>query len=180
MDAISLWQPYASLIAVEAKPFETRHWAPPRRLIGKRIAIHAARKIEGESSLLAWKVAHGRYGDELARKLAASIEGFSRADLLGNFRGVLLPIGCVVCTAVLDAVFQVGERAEGTAVPSASIVARMEGRPYPPCFTVRYDDFGDYRPGRWAWSLVDVRPLTPPIKAIGRQGLFSIELPEGA
>src|SRR5712671_3817606 len=46
MKAISLWQPWASLIACGAKPFETRHWAPPRELIGQSIAIHAAKKID--------------------------------------------------------------------------------------------------------------------------------------
>ena len=30
MKAISLWQPYASLIAAGVKTIETRGWAPPR------------------------------------------------------------------------------------------------------------------------------------------------------
>ncbi len=33
----------------------------------------------------------------------------------------------------------------------------------PECFTVRYDDFGDYAPGRGAWLLRDVKPLNPPV-----------------
>jgi hypothetical protein len=44
MYAISLHQPWASFIAHGLKGFETRSWAPPRWLIGKRIAIHAAKK----------------------------------------------------------------------------------------------------------------------------------------
>ena len=40
--AISLWNPWASLIAIGAKPFETRSWAPPAKCIGQRIAVHAA------------------------------------------------------------------------------------------------------------------------------------------
>jgi hypothetical protein len=40
--ALTLWQPWASLIAIGAKRFETRGRPPPRRLIGQRIAIHAA------------------------------------------------------------------------------------------------------------------------------------------
>ena len=39
---ISLWQPYASLVGFDAKPFETRHWPAPARVIGRTIAIHAA------------------------------------------------------------------------------------------------------------------------------------------
>ena len=42
MQAISLWQPYASLIAAKVKPFETRHWPAQSHRIGQRIAIHAA------------------------------------------------------------------------------------------------------------------------------------------
>lgn len=42
MKAITLWQPWASLIAYGVKTRETRSWEPPRGLIGQRIAIHAA------------------------------------------------------------------------------------------------------------------------------------------
>jgi hypothetical protein len=46
----------------------------------------------------------------------------------------------------------------------------------PECFTVRYDDFGDYSPGRWAWLLRDVRVLTPTESTVGRQGFFDVPL----
>jgi hypothetical protein len=39
--AISLWQPWASLVAIRAKQYETRHWTTRYR--GK-IAIHAAKR----------------------------------------------------------------------------------------------------------------------------------------
>lgn len=46
MKAITLHQPWASLIACGAKPYETRSFPPPAGLIGRRIAIHAAaRKV---------------------------------------------------------------------------------------------------------------------------------------
>lgn len=44
MRVISLWQPYASLIAQGQKQIETRSWPAPPSLIGQRIAIHAAKK----------------------------------------------------------------------------------------------------------------------------------------
>src|SRR5262245_34476504 len=44
MKAISLWQPWASLIAIGTKTMETRDWAPPREYLGGRIAIHAAKR----------------------------------------------------------------------------------------------------------------------------------------
>lgn len=42
MKAISLWQPWASLVVHGQKKIETRAWPVPKTLIGKRIAIHAA------------------------------------------------------------------------------------------------------------------------------------------
>jgi hypothetical protein len=42
--ALSLWQPWASLIAVGGKRIETRHWPAPSWLVGQRIAIHAAKR----------------------------------------------------------------------------------------------------------------------------------------
>ena len=44
MKAITLHQPWASLIAHHIKVNETRPWAPPENLIGRRIAIHAAKR----------------------------------------------------------------------------------------------------------------------------------------
>ena len=44
MYAISLWQPWAQLVADGVKHYETRSWKPPRHLLGKRIAIHSAKR----------------------------------------------------------------------------------------------------------------------------------------
>ena len=46
MKALTLHQPWASLIADGRKTIETRSWAPPRTLIGERIAIHASLKVD--------------------------------------------------------------------------------------------------------------------------------------
>ena len=180
MKAISLWQPWASLIACGAKPYETRHWAPPRDLIGQTIAIHAAKKIDKDAASMATDLMYGQMDDHggLAERLEASWGGDETSgDLMVKFGDTIMPVGCVVCTARLDAAFQLGERAEGTAVPAASVVRRFTSRQMPECFTVRYDEWGDYSPGRWAWLLKDVKPLIPPPPAIGRQAFF--DLPQG-
>lgn len=44
MKAVSLWQPWATLIAIGAKRIETRNWPAPRSIVGQRIAIHAAKR----------------------------------------------------------------------------------------------------------------------------------------
>lgn len=41
MKALTIWQPWASLIMAGAKPYEFRGWPAPRALRGMRIAIHA-------------------------------------------------------------------------------------------------------------------------------------------
>lgn len=86
MKAISLWQPWASLIAIGAKPFETRSWAPPKALIGQRIAIHAAKKPLGD--------AVDDVSDDTLKVMRAHLENAGES-LYG------LPRGVIVCTAVL-------------------------------------------------------------------------------
>ena len=178
MRAISLWQPWASLVACGAKPFETRSWAPPRDLVGQVIAIHAAKKVDKGAAQMAEDLMYGQWDNHggLAERIEASW-GDAPDEVMGMFGHATMPVGCVVCTARLDAAFRLGEPARGTAVPAASVVERVTSRAMPDCFTVRLDDFGDYAPGRWAWLLRDVRPLKPPSPAIGRQGFF--ELPQG-
>lgn len=51
MKAISLWQPWATLVAIGAKQYETRHWSTPYR---GPLIIHAAQRwgIEQRELLL--------------------------------------------------------------------------------------------------------------------------------
>jgi hypothetical protein len=77
--AISLWQPWASLIAVGVKKIETRHWHTPYK---GPIAIHAAKKLEKH------------FGDELAELCEDEFGGHWMVDL---------PRGAFVATANLVA-----------------------------------------------------------------------------
>ena len=45
MHAITLHQPWASLIALGIKTVETRSWPAPARLVGRTIAIHAGKRV---------------------------------------------------------------------------------------------------------------------------------------
>jgi activating signal cointegrator 1 len=49
MRALSLTQPWASLVMDERKHIETRSWPMPSSLIGKEVAIHAAKSIDKEA-----------------------------------------------------------------------------------------------------------------------------------
>lgn len=42
MKALTIWQPWASLIAYGYKAYEFRGWLPPKHMWGTRIAIHAS------------------------------------------------------------------------------------------------------------------------------------------
>ena len=142
MKAISLWQPWASLIAVGAKPFETRDWPPPRSLIGERIAIHAAKRpVNAEDR--EWAARHGCLD---------------------------LPLGAVVCTALLVGGYQCGDALKDGLV---RIVARREMPEVAHIDPggIPTDEFGDYAPGRWAWRLTDIKRIGP-WPAIGRQGFW--------
>lgn len=176
MKAISLWQPWASLIACGAKPYETRSWAPPIDLIGRTIAIHAAKKIDKEAARFAEEICYGQHGHGLDDRLEASWGGDLTSDrLMGRFGNTIMPIGCVVCTATLKGAFQLGETLGGKI---ASVIRVRSDLPMPRGgFAVEVDEFGDYAAGRWAWLLSDVKPTIPLSPARGAQGFF--ELPQG-
>jgi hypothetical protein len=87
MRTISLWQPWATLIAVGAKRIETRHWPAPARLHGQRIAIHAAKTR-----------------DHLAIATTAPFADYIPHPVAE------LPLGAVVATAVLDRCTEITER----------------------------------------------------------------------
>lgn len=76
--ALSLWQPWATLIALGAKQYETRSWATPYRGL---LAIHAAKRTIQPAEIDSW------IGGTLAR------HGY------GDLRR--LPLGAVLCVVRL-------------------------------------------------------------------------------
>ncbi len=54
MKAISLWQPWATLVALGIKQTETRHWATKHR---GQLAIHAAKRWRPEQQQAALRFA---------------------------------------------------------------------------------------------------------------------------
>lgn len=89
MKALSIHQPWASLIAIGAKRVETRHWPAPASVVGTRIAIHAGKATDA--------IELGRAG-----AFYAALSGADRAGGLALFNGEL-PLGFVVATARLAA-----------------------------------------------------------------------------
>lgn len=83
LPALTLWQPWATLIALGIKPYETRDRRAPSRLIGARIAIHAAAR-------------QPKFGDITPEIHDAAAR--ASGDPLWFEK---LPFGAVICTAVL-------------------------------------------------------------------------------
>jgi hypothetical protein len=144
MRAVSLWQPWASLVAIGAKEIETRGWRVPRTILGLRIAIHASKtrralgviELEPFGSTL-------RRAKEVGRLV--TVDGW-------------LPFGAIVATAVVSGCTEMTTEFVG------DLVAR---RPFEAAF-------GDYRAGRFAWHLSEVEPLGRPVPWRGSQGVFEV------
>ena len=126
MKALTLHQPWASLIAAGYKFYETRSWAAPPADWGTTIAIHA-----------------GAQGDQHFR---------NDPDVKNCLGTQLLPAKAIVAVVRL----QDCARTE-TLEPSL-----LERR------------FGNYAPGRYAWRLTNVQPLTEPVPARGNRKLWTI------
>ncbi|GGH46122.1 hypothetical protein GCM10008014_08580 [Paenibacillus silvae] len=148
MKAITIHQPWATLIAIGAKRFETRGWKTHYR---GPIAIHAAKKDPHEVIV--------SLDLDIQKAIFAAFY-----DHFGIQAGALdlMPTGVVVATAELTNCYQ--------SVDTWTDGYELEGKRLiwsPEC------DFGDFTPGRYAWELSDVKRLEEPIVAKGQQGLWN-------
>lgn len=150
MIALTVWQPWASLIAYGWKPYEFRQWRAPQAHVGKRIAIHAGvRKPERD------KIA------ELAAKLVSSDcadtgvspDAFEALNSWAN-NLKLLPRGFIVATATL-----------GTPIRNEELAAAMGVE------WVRDSDREKHT--NWGWPMNAVRRCEPPVQATGKQGIWT-------
>ena len=149
MKAITLHQPWASLIAEGPKTVETRSWAAPQWLIGKRLAIHAGKTR--------YRVTE-RNDPEMLR---AIVQAHGSAWQDG------IPLGAVVATAKLLGCFRVAGWGDGRKLRLEGYGTGSE--------TVTPDLFGDFRTGRWLWVLGDIRRLNPPAPALGKRMIWEWE-----
>jgi ASCH domain len=150
--ALTLRQPWASLIARGGKLFETRTWAPPVSLIGQRIAIHAGRAA----------IPLG-----LSREERTAIHfGLGTDDL------ATLPRGAVLCTAKLVGAYRVASVCADT--NEIKLDGRVVGSQPLHGYIVPAAErlVGDVLAGYWLWRLLDVQQLEPPVPVNGRQGLW--------
>ncbi len=163
MRGLSLWQPWASLIALLIKRIETRSWSTTYR---GPLAIHAAKTLEGIELVDAGRMCREDDASIVAALTACGVERW--ADL---------PLGAIVATATLVDVVPIVDRSGSSdGLPDAFVTSGggtllLHRRSY----THNLEDqrpYGDFTPGRFAWLLEDVVKLPEPIPCRGHQGLW--------
>jgi len=168
MKAITLLQPWASLLVCEAKQYETRSWATSYR---GPIAIHSAKKPV----------------EKILDDLFPRTEGVTAAEM--NFVEAVrscwedwidgepfhdgFPLGAIIATAELvgcHRIVRYGGR--GLSSTSPGWLETDDGI-YEPTDQELF--FGDWTPGRYAWEFANMKMLDKPIPAKGKQGLWTWE-----
>jgi hypothetical protein len=144
MKGLSLWQPWAQLVAIGAKNIETRSWGTDHR---GPLAIHATRAFPAP-----------------AKNLCMGTP-FMDALMCAGYSGTYeLPRGAIVAVANLHRVGEIGRRADGAVT--------VHGRELP--IEGDELAFGDYTPGRRGWVLTNVGALKVPVPCKGARGLWDV------
>lgn len=162
MKILSLTQPWATLMDIDAKKFETRSWATPYR---GPIAIHAAKNLTPVG---------GRRGlNELCSR-----EPF-RSVLLDHYRvahkeehlelffldfHLWLPFGEILCVGELVQCYNTLNRTFW----DKRLLSEQER------------EFGDYSPNRQAWQFENIKSLIPTLRYTGAQGLRDLPVKDEA
>lgn len=190
MKALTIWQPWASLILIGAKPFEFRRWdyrERERALEGQRIVIHAgARPVvcdeveemldqveSGESSLRG-----GVRPDSAVPLLTKVLEELTARDAaMPAYRSALALYNARRRRPRMigDAELEQPQEPKATFLPlAAGLGTAVLGRPR------RVTDLFSGSPDSdrldhhmWAWPLTEVDVWVPPIPMRGAQGFWS-------
>ena len=156
MKAISIWQPWASAIAIGAKRFETRSWETRYR---GPLLIHASKRCV-QDEMIQVKCSWTWCG--VLRPLGLSMGGMERPEEFLPFGKIIAIANLVDCRAAGELTLQEVGEWRFPAGEENKIFAWNEGI------------LGDFTLGRFAWQLDDVRQLKRPIDFRGAQGLFEV------
>ncbi|MGD9567548.1 MAG: ASCH domain-containing protein [Sedimentibacter sp.] len=154
MKAITIWQPWATLLAIGAKKYETRSWATNYR---GPIAIHAANKP------------YKPIIEELPDEVKAALGNYF------DFKHEILHTGAIIATAELVGCWEIAED------PNGPFICRPffgDTTDKPDELIVRGNEllFGDYTLGRYAWEFRNMIMLDKPIPAKGKQRLWNFDM----
>jgi hypothetical protein len=153
LKGITIWQPWASLIMIEAKRFEFRGWPAPKGMIGQRVVIHAGARAVKPAEVQDLLYRMDRPDDAWTTVLDPTL---ARPLLEHALRAPsTLPLGAGLGTAIL-----------GQPVPAAQAVPAEW----------RDSDRVDHH--QWAWPLSAIERWEPVVPARGAQGFWPF--PKGA
>jgi activating signal cointegrator 1 len=177
MKALTLTQPWATLVAIGAKKIETRSWRTDYR---GPLAIHAAKGFPAKfRNLVNWS-AEEPFASVLKGVLWESrpaVMVWHGQEIPGT-RYIEYPdrlhLGCVIATCQLIYCVEIqnhrpsyGSRAVKNGDRTDFFIKEFDIPPDEPEFS-----FGDYTPGRYAWILADIKPLPQPLPAKGSLRLW--------
>jgi activating signal cointegrator 1 len=144
MKALSLTQPWATLIAIGLKTIETRSWSTKYR---GTIGIHASK---GFPSWAREFVTDGIAGTDL-RQFSIGVED--------------LPLGSIIATAEITGCYSTNQ--ENLLIKSPDTLSI-------PLPGTRENLYGDYSANRFMWKLESVKPLREPIACKGALSLWDV------
>jgi activating signal cointegrator 1 len=166
MKALTLTQPWASLVALGKKRIETRSW---ETLYRGPLLIHAGKGLGPVGGMhgLVELVRQDVFWDALIplRPSVFNAEGLAKRAL---------PFGAIVAVCdLVDCVLTWPSWASD----EPWFTGQREGETWavPPPAGSDERAFGDYSPGRFAWLLANVRALPKPIPATGARRLWEWE-----
>jgi len=167
MKAITIYQPWASLIAAGAKKYETRSWHTGYR---GPIAIHAGKTIPsnvlGSADFTFIQNALVALGLKDERQSDISVRGLSTLDKL--------PCGAIIATTELVECW----KCETKTMIGDRYLRKYTRRAGEPVVTISIPQnsremlFGDFSMGRFAWEFANLKLLPEPIPVRGQQGLW--------
>jgi activating signal cointegrator 1 len=159
MKCISLWQPWASLLANGKKKAETRHW--PIHYRGPML-IHAAKKWSGELN----EVCHTkRFKTPLCE-----IFGSEHKESAFPAWGKILPFGAIIGRVNVVSCISTNDIHFAEEDCDYCRIGMQGGWQFPK----REEGFGDYSCDRLAWLCSDFTPFAEPLRYTGNQGLFDV------
>lgn len=172
MKAITIWQPWASLLACGAKKYETRSWKTDYR---GPIAIHAAKKD-----------VHSILGDLPYDVIVPMFASLYKEMEINSGVGDWLEQrqGCIIATAELVNIWYIVahpgtniDKAKHIAIGAESLSTDKHAPDFSDYFVPTEKEmlFGDWTPGRYAWELANIQMLSKPIPVKGKQRLWNWE-----
>ena len=150
MKALTVWQPWASLIMLGAKRYEFRRWDYRKRdrsLVGQRIVIHAGSRPIKRDEIL-----------DIAARLQAGDSALD-PEIAGR-----------VITRLLDA-----HKCQGVLELAAGLGTAVLERPRlaSKIFTGPKFDSDRIDQSVWAWPLADIQTFAEPVPMRGYQGFWN-------